>query len=314
MPHPLGVGEGLTVAYDTTINIAESIKKQKMLGYQNAILLAISHISSILLQSSRNTYVSDLHRALEIMGEAAEVDRVYIWENHTKDGELFASQTYEWSAGAEPQQDKELVKNVSYKHDIPIWWEQLSSGSCINGLVSERPESERVILAAQGIISVLTVPIFFHEQFWGFVGFDDCHAERAFSANEERILRSASELIANALIRNHIEENAHYLELEVGRIHNDSLKELYNKRYFDDKIEQINNTAAINLAKNAFDSLSGQEMRLAELIIQGYTNPEIAKSLKITDNTVRYYRKSLYSKLQIHSRRELFELAERAER
>jgi GAF domain-containing protein len=36
------------------------------------------------------------------------------------------------------------------------------------------------------------VPIYLKEQFWGFVGFDDCHNERVFTENEETILRSAS--------------------------------------------------------------------------------------------------------------------------
>jgi DNA-binding CsgD family transcriptional regulator len=65
------------------------------------------------------------------------------------------------------------------------------------------------------------------------------------------------------------------------------------------------------LSKYAFDKLAGQELRLAELIMQGYSHPEIIKILKVTDNTVRGYRKMLYSKLQIHSRRELFELVEK---
>ncbi len=66
----------------------------------------------------------------------------------------------------------------------------------------------------------------------------------------------------------------------------------------------------LDLQPFAFDSLSGQEIRLAELIMQGYGNAEMAEILHITGNTVKGYRKTLYSKLQIHSRRELFALAE----
>lgn len=65
------------------------------------------------------------------------------------------------------------------------------------------------------------------------------------------------------------------------------------------------------LSACAYDALSGQEQRLAELIMQGYINKEIAGLLNISENTVKYYRKNLYSKLQIHSKRELFELAKR---
>jgi signal transduction histidine kinase len=38
-------------------------------------------------------------------------------------------------------------------------------------------------------------------EFWGFVGFDDCRQERLFTENEESILRSGSLLIANAMLR-----------------------------------------------------------------------------------------------------------------
>jgi DNA-binding CsgD family transcriptional regulator len=68
------------------------------------------------------------------------------------------------------------------------------------------------------------------------------------------------------------------------------------------------------LAENAFEDLTGQELRVAELLLRGYTANGTAKALGITYNTVLYYRKNLYSKLGIHSMQELFALAERKAR
>jgi diguanylate cyclase (GGDEF)-like protein len=59
-------------------------------------------------------------------------------------------------------------------------------------------------LSAQGILSILIVPVFLHDGFWGFVGFDDCKNERLFSDNEESILRSSSLLFAHAYHKNTI--------------------------------------------------------------------------------------------------------------
>ena len=70
-------------------------------------------------------------------------------------------------------------------------------------------------------------------------------------------------------------------------------------------------TAETLAAACTFDALSGQEFRLAELIMQGYTNGEMAGLLKLSENTVKYHRKNLYAKLHIHSKRELFALAKR---
>lgn len=55
--------------------------------------------------------------------------------------------------------------------------------------------------------------------------------------------------------------------------------------------------------------LSGQELRIAQFILNGYSAPQIASILGITLNTVKSYRKNLYSKLQIHSRHELHTLS-----
>ncbi|MDR0311789.1 MAG: PAS domain-containing protein, partial [Acidobacteriota bacterium] len=55
------------------------------------------------------------------------------------------------------------------------------------------------------------------EQFWGFIGFDDCRHERVFTGEEEKILRSSSLLIANAVVRNEmtqsIKEKEDYIRL-----------------------------------------------------------------------------------------------------
>lgn len=58
-----------------------------------------------------------------------------------------------------------------------------------------------------------------------------------------------------------------------------------------------------------FDCLSEQERILAALIMDGYTESSAAKTMNITLNTEKGYRKSLYFKLDIHSKRELFEIA-----
>lgn len=65
----------------------------------------------------------------------------------------------------------------------------------------------------------------------------------------------------------------------------------------------------IILSKHTTESISGQELRIAEFILNGFTSGEIAIELKITENTVKGYRKNLYAKLNIHSFRELFLLA-----
>jgi len=58
----------------------------------------------------------------------------------------------------------------------------------------------------------------------------------------------------------------------------------------------------------AYKPLSTRELQVAELTLQGFSYTEIGKELKLSPNTIKAYRKSLYSKLYINSKRELFSL------
>ena len=63
------------------------------------------------------------------------------------------------------------------------------------------------------------------------------------------------------------------------------------------------------LKASTLDDLSYQELRIAELSLKGHTYAEIATALNIKLNTVRWYMKNIYTKLQINSKAELFHLA-----
>jgi len=66
---------------------------------------------------------------------------------------------------------------------------------------------EQAHLSPQGILSILVVPVFVEDQFWGHIGFDDCHREQIFTEEEESILRSCSLLFTEAMLRNEMVVN-----------------------------------------------------------------------------------------------------------
>lgn len=59
----------------------------------------------------------------------------------------------------------------------------------------------------------------------------------------------------------------------------------------------------------SFDVLSEQERILAGLILDGHSESSAARAMNISLNTQKGYRKNIYFKLDIHSKRELFEAA-----
>ena len=162
----------------------------------------INKIAAILLKSGIDEFEKDLKLCMSMIAEAIEVDRVYISENYEKDGKLFTTQLYEWSGGAEPQQDTVYTVDVPYDEKLPGWKAVLSQGKCINRVVRNMSGDEQAQLASQGINSILILPVFMSDKFWGFIGFDDCHRERIFTENEQSILSSAGNVIAYAVFQN----------------------------------------------------------------------------------------------------------------
>ncbi|QGG46472.1 GAF domain-containing sensor histidine kinase [Heliorestis convoluta] len=158
-------------------------------------------------------------QALNYLGEAVEVDRVYIFRNHEHSltGAPAVSQTFEWSRdNIVPQIDNPVLQDLPYEEIGLLWWyKNLKDNKTINGLVKDFPEAERSVLEPQGIISLLVVPIFIGKEFWGFVGFDDCHSERIWTKEEESILMVAAASIGGAIQRKEAESALQLSEEEL---------------------------------------------------------------------------------------------------
>ncbi|MCL2741614.1 MAG: ATP-binding protein, partial [Oscillospiraceae bacterium] len=182
-------------------DLREHVRMMDAIGYRDRLLGTVNLATTMLLQADAEDFEAALWNSMGMMARAVDVDRVYMWKNHTVDGKLYCTQLYEWSEGAEPQQGNEYTIDIPYDENMPGWEGRFLANECVNGAVAGMSPEERAQLAPQGIVSILVVPIFIHESLWGFLGFDDCRNERVFTENEETILRSGSLLLANALMR-----------------------------------------------------------------------------------------------------------------
>ncbi|PPS42247.1 ATP-binding protein [Chroococcidiopsis sp. TS-821] len=150
-----------------------------------------------------------ISQALATLGTAVDVNRVYVFENHyhPHTGEPLMSQRFEWTDNTVTAEiNNPELQNLSYLEFLPRWYYTLASGKIVCGLVKDFPEKERKILEPQGIVSILVVPIFVKESFWGFIGFDECRYQRQWSEAEESILIAAAGSIGGAIVRMRTEE------------------------------------------------------------------------------------------------------------
>ncbi|MDR0307772.1 MAG: response regulator [Chitinispirillales bacterium] len=179
----------------------------KMMGdikLRDKLLITVNQATNNLLQADVNQFDRALWNSMAMIAKTVDVDRMYIWKNHTVQGKLYCTQLYEWSEGAPPQHGNKYTVDIPYDENMPGWERKFLDNRCINDIVANMSEEEQAQLSPQGIISILVVPVYLKEEFWGFIGFDDCKKERLFTESEESILRAGSLLIANALLRNDI--------------------------------------------------------------------------------------------------------------
>lgn len=187
-------------------------RAEEGLRTRERFLECLSEVSQQLLRA--DDLAEELPAVLRSLGETAEVSRTYLFENYSgPKGKLLCSQRYEWCApGVEPQIDNPELQRFSYIADGFVRWvEILGRGDVIAGAVADLPESERAALESQGIRSVLVIPLFVSDTWYGFIGFDVCDRVREWQQVEIDLLRTAAGDVASAIEREQASRQAQAL-------------------------------------------------------------------------------------------------------
>ncbi|MDR2295385.1 MAG: response regulator, partial [Clostridiales Family XIII bacterium] len=195
-----------------------------VVAFQNRIFLEARKAMEMMFRASNATSVSllnldmenpeqALRRGIATMAQAVGADRISVWMNTERDGELCfmhqlsgAAELPEDAGEEKPDivvdADENATVLFSYAEYLPDWPARLADGRTLNLSNEEFSTHERAIFSAFGIRSIFVVPILYRGEFWGSVTFDNCRNDRKFSPNEERVMIPGAMLLANAIIRN----------------------------------------------------------------------------------------------------------------
>jgi len=213
---------------------------QAQLSQQDRLLLGIAGAMNHLLITPDLDLA--LSRALKTLGLAANVDRVYLFENqpHPAGNVPTMSQRVAWDRfSADIQHRHPEFQRIRYDPDFRRWYDVLSVNQPVCGLVRDLPAAEREILAAQNILSLILVPIMLHDHFWGFLGFEDCHQERRWREEEEAVLFALAGSIGGALLREQTEQQLRQTSVELREVFQ-ALPDEYFRLGADDRILDYN--------------------------------------------------------------------------
>ncbi len=216
--------------------IARDITEQKQataeLRQRDRLLQAVAEAANYLL--GEMNYETGIEKALAVLGEAAKVDRAYLFQNHPHPatGEIAVSLRFEWTCSF-IQPTYQYWQNQPYQTcGLTRWYDVLSSGQSISGLTRTFPIAEQELLIRDKVLSLLLVPLRLENEFWGYLGLADCTYERHWSRHEESTLLTMAASITGARQRQQVEEKIRYQALH------DMLTGLPNRLLFDEMLNK----------------------------------------------------------------------------
>ncbi|HLZ31478.1 MAG TPA: GAF domain-containing protein [Chloroflexota bacterium] len=199
-----GQDGALTRVILSFIDITDRKRSEEALHQRDAILEAVAFAAERLLTAAE--WEHSIDDVLRQLGAATGVSRVYIVPADRAGLETGGGSSHEWTA-SRVQPRPRPQGNVPYLAAVGLtrWEAILREGGIVQGRLRSFPEDEQVVLAAQGICSLVVVPIFVGPVWWGFVGFDDCREERGWPAGTVEVLKTAAGTIGAAILRRRAE-------------------------------------------------------------------------------------------------------------
>ncbi|MDD1685864.1 response regulator [Methanoregula sp.] len=184
-------------------HIEREIKKR------DAILFAVSSAVEWLLRVSRKESpeqirdfnANDIRDILEPVGLALDAGAIGIFRIQPgTTGSNTVSMVYEWGCPEyhTARYKPELSRFTWAAMGLSRWENLLVKGEDISALMSTIPNEERPLLDLLGVKSGVILPIFIHDNLFGFIGFFDL-TERTRSPDEIEALRITANLLGAAL-------------------------------------------------------------------------------------------------------------------
>ena len=166
---------------------------------RDALLEAMASAARELLTSS--DLRATLPKVAEQIGVATGVDRVHVFVVDGGDaGEIAQHCLWVVPGVATPEEFRKPTMPMS-EAGLASWIPRLARGEAIAGHTRDFEPAVRALFEKASVKSALSVPIFADGRWRGIIGFDDCLAERDWSAAEIDTIKIVAELVGGAIAR-----------------------------------------------------------------------------------------------------------------
>ncbi|MCL2190030.1 MAG: ATP-binding protein [Defluviitaleaceae bacterium] len=168
------------------------------------MMQAVNQAAALLLASNNNGDIrKPLEAGLALVGRSVNASRVHIWKNEVTDGKAQHVYAYGWFNEENEKHRSRFDGLVLTGAYVDAWNASFTRSEIIGGgPITLLAKNEQEFLRRFDIKSVIILPLYAHDAFWGFFSVDDCENERTFGTEEVDILRSISLMMVNAISQN----------------------------------------------------------------------------------------------------------------
>ena len=185
---------------------------ERALVHRDRLLEGVSHAVAGLLDSE--TWEAGMGEFLSTLGQALGMGRAYLLRRptpHPPGAEVVMELTHEWCRpGSAARLGRPEWAAINLREaGFGRWLEAFQAGQMVVGDAADFPASERAAIEAEGVVTLLAMPIQVRGELWGMIGFGGEVQSHHWTTSEQDILR-----IAGRALGAKVERSESLVELE----------------------------------------------------------------------------------------------------
>ncbi len=211
----IGKHESLEILRELTDRLTKRDAEMLKKTHQLAVLV---EIQKLLLQNNDDKL---LEKIIHMLGGIINGSRVYLFKNKVNENNLLTMSLFYENHASDVLPYSSLKDDALYKN-LPVFSLYMQSRQLFHFRVSDIPMPERQFFENYGIKAILRIPLYSKNDFWGFIGFDNCK-QSVLWEEEDIILLSNVAVSLELYIKNkQTEEDLKYSSLLLSKIWDNS--------------------------------------------------------------------------------------------